>query len=1272
MAMKREPIDSEAESFFFDSGGRLSRRSPSDNTSMSDVTSQPLNLTSHPVNFLTERGRPEMVVDPMNDDVMFLPPRGRGHRRREVTEYATYTISHTEEELNSKLLPKKYRCRFCVYKTSYKSDLNRHLRKHGIAPQHCPLCNMPFKTTGNLENHMRQAHGDMAASILPTGLCVGEAAAALVNPLALARGVVAFPATAATPDIHQPDLLRHHPGLRPQLQQDFPALSHAVLSPVKLFCHVCPFVCSDSEVLARHLLTHPAEEEVSRNRLQSPEKSDASHVGRRSSQFEATVTRLGCNYCGVVVSSIDELQAHRQSCINPAENQTKEHTSLKSAHSEHLQSSQAKRPTGQRNAEKLGSARQETIEKLRRTITNQAETGSVSGSRCNPDQNKPVARKKMSMVLPHIPLVESTVSETTHRRPDDDSNHEPTSTPLVHMVLSSESSPEPMVIIENDTEEPPLEEDDPQPSKSDCRRTPGADERKQLRDADELKDKNNTDVDSLQNKNGESEIAEDLTRTRELKRMSSDTSNIQDSCHFLHTSAHNLRQLERMTKSARNVDTSPSDQSIEHHVSSQAGHQFSCRTLSIKEEPQSPDSSVEPEPFQYERNPSSRTYQFRSDSPTPQLSNCRRYSERLEVCVLCDQHFRSRIHLIQHLLEAHGLRTRFSHDLNLDFRCRSLGRRPSETEEDEIVRPRLQGRELSKMKPFVAESAQALPVPDSAANRTSQIQTPEYSHSPGVHSAENQLFAQQMYAEFYNPRVLSHPPSSGRYAKLVSDFDEFSLKPYACSLCFFRTARLVELASHANNHLTGGATCPLPETARFGPMESFHVERATSPLRESVTVSSAGSPSPLSVNASDGNGDLPASFDNEREPIALDSPLAADSNGFAGNTSEPMALDSPPAEQSSIPFENAPISLETQGAAELDVAIDNPVALEQKHDDQDCEFEDEPAGNGHEQSLATEEEGGEDDEEVLGDSESRVNSGCFASSKTNISAQISQDGCNPATSCEPRPVDLTSQSEAETSDVPEVRSPGQDGDVTMITMNEDDAEEEVSRHSDDAQDLETACSSREGGNHVANQAQEVRDTASLTDTTVDSPYDVIPPADSDHDQTGSHCLVSNKAPTPLENAEDSLQCEGLETETNACGTDGDSHVSVLTSQRPQDAEENSKADSTDLGQDMAHSSATPFVQESNHSRRKCSVRTARSLKLNRGSVGSSQKMRLRVLSARKRRPWRRSGLAMTTPLDGASSKRCSECGKEFALRLSLVRHVRIVHVNGASTVEPPF
>nr|KAG5701453.1 hypothetical protein BaRGS_032785 [Batillaria attramentaria] len=133
-------------------------------------------MTSPPANFLTDQtpgpplqiARPERPQDPnVHVEMAFLPPRARGGRGgilRDVIQYPTYSIAHNEAEVNSKFLPKKYRCRFCVYKTSYKSDLNRHLRKHGLAMQHCPLCNMPFKTTGNLENHVRHAHGEVGQS----------------------------------------------------------------------------------------------------------------------------------------------------------------------------------------------------------------------------------------------------------------------------------------------------------------------------------------------------------------------------------------------------------------------------------------------------------------------------------------------------------------------------------------------------------------------------------------------------------------------------------------------------------------------------------------------------------------------------------------------------------------------------------------------------------------------------------------------------------------------------------------------------------------------------------------------------------------------------------------------------------------------------------------------------------------------------------------------------------------------------------------------------
>ena len=58
-------------------------------------------------------------------------------------------------------LPKRYKCAMCAYKTRYKSDLNRHVRKHAIATFNCDICNMPFKTVGNVEFHKRKEHSEL-------------------------------------------------------------------------------------------------------------------------------------------------------------------------------------------------------------------------------------------------------------------------------------------------------------------------------------------------------------------------------------------------------------------------------------------------------------------------------------------------------------------------------------------------------------------------------------------------------------------------------------------------------------------------------------------------------------------------------------------------------------------------------------------------------------------------------------------------------------------------------------------------------------------------------------------------------------------------------------------------------------------------------------------------------------------------------------------------------------------------------------------------------
>ncbi|ESP01288.1 hypothetical protein LOTGIDRAFT_157466 [Lottia gigantea] len=77
-------------------------------------------------------------------------------------EYPTYTIARSELELNSRLLPKKYKCKFCVYKTSYKSDLNRHLRRHAKKDNiyNCDVCNLPFRSISKVYSHRQQCHGE--------------------------------------------------------------------------------------------------------------------------------------------------------------------------------------------------------------------------------------------------------------------------------------------------------------------------------------------------------------------------------------------------------------------------------------------------------------------------------------------------------------------------------------------------------------------------------------------------------------------------------------------------------------------------------------------------------------------------------------------------------------------------------------------------------------------------------------------------------------------------------------------------------------------------------------------------------------------------------------------------------------------------------------------------------------------------------------------------------------------------------------------------------
>ena len=62
-----------------------------------------------------------------------------------------------------KAADKIYECKQCTFETAYKSQLNKHMRKHSELSYHCSLCNMPYTLKGNLERHLR-THGAVTES----------------------------------------------------------------------------------------------------------------------------------------------------------------------------------------------------------------------------------------------------------------------------------------------------------------------------------------------------------------------------------------------------------------------------------------------------------------------------------------------------------------------------------------------------------------------------------------------------------------------------------------------------------------------------------------------------------------------------------------------------------------------------------------------------------------------------------------------------------------------------------------------------------------------------------------------------------------------------------------------------------------------------------------------------------------------------------------------------------------------------------------------------
>ncbi|KAL4220424.1 hypothetical protein ACF0H5_020827 [Mactra antiquata] len=52
-----------------------------------------------------------------------------------------------------------YYCDLCPFKTSYRQDLRKHIKRHEDPSHPCRDCNMPFMTKGHLHGHLREMHG---------------------------------------------------------------------------------------------------------------------------------------------------------------------------------------------------------------------------------------------------------------------------------------------------------------------------------------------------------------------------------------------------------------------------------------------------------------------------------------------------------------------------------------------------------------------------------------------------------------------------------------------------------------------------------------------------------------------------------------------------------------------------------------------------------------------------------------------------------------------------------------------------------------------------------------------------------------------------------------------------------------------------------------------------------------------------------------------------------------------------------------------------------
>ncbi|CAH1974856.1 unnamed protein product [Acanthoscelides obtectus] len=171
-------------------------------------------------------------------------------------------IINKHPEYIASVTSKIYECKYCVFKTTSKSDLHRHMRKHPGAyePKECVHCDAVFKDTKSSDNHIINKHPEYIASVTSK---IHECKYCIFKTTfrdRLARHIKQHPGAEGGSQlescIHCNRTYRNKINLHDHIVRDHPGYITTVSSKVHE-CIYCAYKTTTANKFTRHMLKHP-------------------------------------------------------------------------------------------------------------------------------------------------------------------------------------------------------------------------------------------------------------------------------------------------------------------------------------------------------------------------------------------------------------------------------------------------------------------------------------------------------------------------------------------------------------------------------------------------------------------------------------------------------------------------------------------------------------------------------------------------------------------------------------------------------------------------------------------------------------------------------------------------------------------------------------------------------------------------------------------------------------------------------------------------------